>query len=82
MLTNRKTQLQFNDFVSPTFAITNGTTQGCPSSMVYYAFYNAPLINTAKNKNKTSIGFVDDTMFLAVADFLQEAHSIIKDMME
>jgi len=82
MLTNRKTCLQFDDYISPTFTITNGTTQGCPSSMVYYTFYNASLINTAKNKNETSIGFVDDTMFLAVADSLQEAHNIIKDMME
>jgi hypothetical protein len=82
MLSNRKTQLIFDDFTSDPTDINNGTTQGCPLSMLFYSFYNAPLIKVAKNKGETSIGFVDDTMFLVVADSLQDAHNMIKDMME
>jgi hypothetical protein len=82
MLTNRKSSLSFDDFSSEPINIINGTTQGCPLSMLFYTFYNAPLIQIAKCKNESVIGFVDDTMFLAVADSLQEAHIILKDMME
>ena len=82
MLTNRKTHLKFDDYISPPIDVNNGTTQGCPLSMILYAFYNAPLIETALHKHETSIGFVDDCMYLAVADSLPEAHDMIKNMME
>jgi len=69
MLTGRKTHLKFDDFTSDPIDITNGTTQGCPLSMILYAFYNAPLIQVALHRHETSLGFVD-------------AHTIFKDMME
>jgi hypothetical protein len=62
--------------------INNGTTQGCPLSMLFYAFYNAPLISIATNSNEASLGFVDDTMFLAIGNTLNDTHAILKDMME
>ena len=82
MLTGRKTHLKFDDFTSDPIDITNGTTQGCPLSMILYAFYNAPLIQVALYRYETSLGFVDDSMFLAVANSITEAHTILKDMME
>ena len=33
MLSNRRTQLSFDNFTSKTISITNSTTQGCPLSM-------------------------------------------------
>ena len=82
MLTNRKTSIVFDDFTSDPIDIDNGTTQGCPLSMILYAFYNAPLILTAIASNETALRFVDDSMFLAVAPTLHEAHQTLKDMME
>lgn len=82
MLTNRKTRIIFDDFISDPINIDNGTTQGCPLSMILYAFYNAPLILTASGVNETALGFVDDSMFLTVASSLPEAHQLLKDMME
>jgi len=82
MLTGRKTHLKFDDYTSDSIAITNGTTQGCPLSMLFYAFYNAPLIEVAHHKHESSLGFVDDSMMLAIADSLTQAHNTVKAMME
>lgn len=82
MLTSRKTKLHFNDFISEPIDILNGTTQGCPLSMILYTFYNAPLILVATEKNEATLGFVDDSMFLDIANNLQDAHQMLKNMME
>jgi hypothetical protein len=82
MLTNRKTRLHFDDHISDPIDIDNGTTQGCPLLMILYAFYNAPLIQVAAYPSETALGFVDDSMFLAVAQNLPDAHKILKKMME
>ncbi|KAJ3473537.1 hypothetical protein NLI96_g12951 [Meripilus lineatus] len=83
MLTNRTTILSFDDYISDVpIDINNGTTQGCPLSMIYYSFYNMPLINSAKYRNETVIGFVDDCTLLATGPTLDDTHSIIKTMME
>ncbi|KAF8234869.1 hypothetical protein L208DRAFT_1009994, partial [Tricholoma matsutake] len=82
MLTGHKTCLKFDDFISDLINIINSTTQGCPLSMIFYAFYNAPLIATALHKYELSISFVNNSMFLAIANLLSECHTIIKDMME
>ncbi|KAG5731524.1 hypothetical protein E4T56_gene5479 [Termitomyces sp. T112] len=84
MLTGQRTKLRFDDFISDWISITNGTTQGCPLSMLYYTFYNAPLIQAAclNSKSELTSGFVDDVMFLAMAKSLTETHEIIRDIME
>lgn len=82
MLSDRKTQLRFDDYLSDPIHITNGTTQGCPLSMLLYAFYNADLIDVAKGKDELASGFVDDCAFVTVGDTLDITHDMLKDMME
>ena len=50
--------------------------------MILYAYYNADLIDIAKGKWELSTGFVDDCMFVAIADTLDDVHVILKDMTE
>ena len=53
-LTGRTTTLKFNDFTSNPIALDNSTTQGDPSSMNYYSFYNTPLIEMAIGDDELS----------------------------
>ena len=62
--------------------LDNGTTQGDPSSMLYYSFHNAPLIKIASTDNKLFPGFVDDSMILAIGNAIGQCHGKLKDMME
>lgn len=55
MLTGRSTLLKFNDYISDPIDIINGTTQGCPLSMLIYAFYNADLIDIAEGNSEVSL---------------------------
>jgi hypothetical protein len=81
-LTGRTTRLKFDDFVSDPIQLDNGTTQGDPSSMSHFGFYNAPLIETASSEDELSPGFVDDSMMLTIGDSLEQCHVKLKDMME
>ena len=82
MLTNRSTQLHFDNFLSDPIYIHNGMTQGCPLSIILYAYYNADLIDIVKGKCELSTGFVDDCTFVAVVDTLDSVYHILRDMME
>ena len=81
-LTGRTTHLRFDKYISEPIPLDHGTTQGDPSSMLYYSFYNAPLIEVASSNNELSPGFVDDSMMLTIGDTIEECHAGLKDMME
>ena len=50
--------------------------------MLLYTFYNADLVDLARGKHELSTGFVDDCAFIVMADTLNKAHIILKDMMQ
>ena len=50
--------------------------------MLYYSFYNVPLIEVASSNDELSPGFVDDSMMLAIGDTIEQCHAKLKDMME
>lgn len=84
MLTNRITRLSFDDFLSNPITITNGNNQGCPLSMIFYAFYNAGLLELSPpgSRDERQFGFVDDVALLATGDNFVETNRKLKDMME
>ena len=81
MLTNRTTTLTFDDFSSDPIPLSNGTTQGCCLSMLFYGFYNAPLFDLPPLPNETLSGFVDDAAYLGIGHSVPEAHNVIRNMM-
>ena len=54
--------------MSDWFKIRNGIGQGDPLSMLLYIIYNSDLIDIARNKGELILAFVDDTVFIAIAD--------------
>jgi len=83
MLTGRKTRLSFDDYTSDPVPIDNGNNQGCPLSMIYYAFYNAGLLELSPpgSKDEEQFGFVDDVALFAAGDSFTETHEMLADMM-
>ena len=83
ILTGRKTKLSFDDFSSSFIPINNGNNQGCPLSMIYYAFYNAGLleISLPNASDETQFGYVDDVAILATGNDLAETHRKLANMM-
>ena len=84
ILTQRQIQLWFDDHTSTPFLPPNRCCQGCPLSMLLYTICNAPLICVANkdNPNEHIVGFMDNTTLLASGKNFNEAHDILKNMME
>ena len=61
-----KTRIQFDDFISEPLDIDNGCDQGDPTSVILYHFYNASLIDIAKEKQAELVpAFINDVTLLA-----------------
>lgn len=83
MLTNRQMILAFDDYLSAnSILITNSTMQGCSLSMIYYSFYNVPLIDSKQLHNEIVIGFIDDCILLATGSTLDDIYKSIREMIE
>ena len=84
MLTGRKTKLSFDDYMSDFININNGNNQGCPLSMIFYAFYNSGLLELSPltSKDESQFGYVDDVALLATGANFTESHRKLIDMME
>ena len=83
MLTNRKTRLSFDDYLSAHIPINNSNNQGCLLSMIFYAFYNAGLLELSPpgSIDEWQFGFVDDMALLAIGPTFEETHRKLKSMM-
>ena len=82
LLTNRRTRLKFNDFLSETISVTNRIGQGDPLSMLLYILYNTDLLEIPTNtEKKDAIGYVDDTTLLAIAESFEGTTKILEKMM-
>ena len=73
LLTNRRTKMKFDDYISDYIEITNGIGQGDPLSMLLYIIYNADLLEIIDDERKEdAIGYVDDIAILVRgADFTE-----------
>ena len=50
--------------------------------MLLYIIYDSDLVDVSKGKNKLTLAFVDDTVFLVIANSFQDAHNILLNMLE
>jgi hypothetical protein len=88
VLTNRKTQLKFDDYTSDWIPIDNGIGQGDPLSMILYIIYSSDLVDIAKKRQgndslkELTLAFVDDTALVAIGRDFASTHAILSDMLE
>ncbi len=82
LLTDRRTQLRFDDHTSEPIPINNGIGQGDPISMLVYLIYNADLMEVPTKDEEDAIGYVDDACFIAVGRTFRDTTRILADMME
>ncbi len=64
-LDNHKARLAFDDHITEQLNLPTRIDQGCPLSLISYAFYNADLIRDKANRNMLKLLFHDNTVFLA-----------------
>jgi ribonuclease HI len=82
ILSNRRTRIHFDDYISEVILIKNGIGQGDPLSMLLYILYNADLLEiTGDTESEDAIGYVDDIAILATGEDFSETTRKINDMM-
>ena len=82
-LSGRRTRLRFDDHTSTPFAILNGIDQGCPLSVILYAFYNSDLIDSArKAAGETAVGSMDDVALVATGKTFADCHRGVRRFMD
>ena len=80
-LTNRRTKIKFDDYISGPLEVKNGIGQGDPLSMLLYILYNADLLELPDNDFEDAIGYVDDIAILATGTDFKETTQRIETMM-
>lgn len=80
-LNDRKTNLIFDDFTSQhPLDIINGIDQGCPLSVILYQFYNADLLDIAKDLGSVLVvANIDDVAATSSGSSFKIAHNNIKE---
>ncbi|EIW59061.1 uncharacterized protein TRAVEDRAFT_121083, partial [Trametes versicolor FP-101664 SS1] len=82
-LSGRKTRLHFDDFSSDLFDIASGIDQGCPLSVILYAFYNSDLIDSADTKKgEHAVGSMDDVALVVTGKTFVDCHDKVRRFME
>ena len=73
LLSNRKTRIKFDDYISEPHDITNGIGQGNPLSMILYIIYNADLLEIPGDETREdAISYVDDIAIIATGSIFEE----------
>ena len=82
ILSDRTTQLRFDDYTSSPIAIENGSDQGNPLSVILYNIYHSGLTRTPNHKHEDAAGYIDDAALLAEGPDFASTNARLKDMME
>lgn len=82
LLTDRRTKIKFDDFISGTIEITNGIGQGDPLSMILYIIYNADLLEIIDDETtEDAIGYVDDVAIVVTGHDFEETTTKLHNLM-
>jgi len=81
LLENRRTRMKFDNYISLVIQITNGIGQGDPLSMILYIIYNADLLKLARMPEENSLGFVDNTLVIAIGPTFKKTTKTLKNYM-
>ncbi|CDO73528.1 hypothetical protein BN946_scf185013.g163 [Trametes cinnabarina] len=82
-LTGRRTRLRFDDYTSDLFDIESGIDQGCPLSVILYAFYNSDLIDSADTSDgELAVGSMDDVALVVTGKTFDICHDKIRRFMD
>ncbi|CDO75194.1 hypothetical protein BN946_scf184794.g1, partial [Trametes cinnabarina] len=73
-LSDRCTQVKFDDFTSEPLHASSGLPQGSPLSPILYLFYSADLLEVVdcKDPSQASGGFIDDTMLIVTSPSFEQ----------
>ncbi|CDO75099.1 hypothetical protein BN946_scf185010.g24 [Trametes cinnabarina] len=82
-LDGRKTCLKFDDYTSDPFDILSGIDQGCPLSVILYAFYNSDLIDSADTSDgEKAVGSMDDVALVVTGKTFTACHNKVRRFMD
>ncbi|CDO74895.1 hypothetical protein BN946_scf184988.g2 [Trametes cinnabarina] len=82
-LAGRKTRLKFDDYVLDPFDILSGIDQGCPLSVILYAFYNSDLIDSADTADgEKAVGSMDDVALVVTGKTFTVCHNKVRRFMD
>ncbi|CDO77770.1 hypothetical protein BN946_scf185041.g1, partial [Trametes cinnabarina] len=82
-LDGRKTCLKFDDYTSDPFDILSGIDQGCPLSVIFYAFYNSDLIDSADTSDgEKAVRSMDNVALVVTGKTFMACHNKVRRFMD